>query len=160
DIMNFAAVGTMARTMGAALIHEIAEVYDSVKDGKTKPISEDGGKDLKANHNGSAKDSENAVEKEEAGITRTSKYIPAGMSKTGNVITYRLKASYDKNGTTVYLDDVLQQTGDNAPKVVKSEPEPAKPKKCCLYITEEEPGLATFNNTFQSIGFLPLDKPG
>jgi hypothetical protein len=160
DIMNFATPGNMLPTMGAVLIHEFAEVYDSVKDGKTKAPKDDGGKDFNANHEGSAKTAEDAVNKDEAGITRKNEGVPAGASKAGDVVTIRFKRSYDKAGTEIFIDDILQQTDKKAPKVTKSEMEPAKPKKGGYYVTEEEPGLATFNDTFNPLGFLPLDRPG
>jgi DNA-binding beta-propeller fold protein YncE len=159
DIMKFAAPGNMLETMGAALIHEFAEVYDSVKNNEPN---------FDKNHEGSAKMTENLVLVEEAGIMRdispdpTKRLVDPFTADANNANSGKVKIAYHKGGMQIHSDVILTRANEKSTfKVVRLEMEPAPPKKGFLNVTEEEPGLATFtNDTFQQRGFLTLDRPG
>jgi DNA-binding beta-propeller fold protein YncE len=153
QINNLSDPGSGLPTKAAGLAHEIGEVCDSVKDGKT-----DKAKDFEANHKGSATTDENAVSTEESGITRTDE---GTATMTGDHKTIKVKRKYqDKDKNDLYIDWILELSGKTW-KLTKCEKEPAKPKGGMFYITEPEPGIRTYNGfSYVPTGFFPLDQPG
>lgn len=161
DIPSFSAPGNMLPTKGAQVMHEIEEVFDSVKDGKTTPQDKDGGKDFEANHKGSAKTGEDAVNKEEAGITRDGESTPGPAEPQGDGSQkLKVKEKYKKDGNEILVDWFLTVTKDGKVKIDSVKLEAKGPVKGGRFIIEEEPGVRIFDTDFHPTGFLPLHRPG
>lgn len=160
DIEKFPGPGSMLPTKAAQLKHELDEVYNSVKDGKMKatPGKTDPSQtksDFQINHEGSAKTGEDAVNKEEAGITRKgeSKALP---EKNG---VLKVKEVYEKGDKTIDVEWNVTRDGKKFQvDSVKMEGAPA-PKGGRL-VVEEEPGIRLFDDAFAPKDFLSLGKPG
>jgi hypothetical protein len=161
DIPSFADPGNMLPTKGSGVMHEIEEVFDSVKDGKTKPPANDGGTDFEANHEGSAKTGEDAVNKEEAGITRTDEGTagPAAKQDDGSS-KFKVKRKFKKDGNEILVDHFLTFTKDGKQKHDSVKLEVKGPVKGGFFVIEEEPGVRSFDTDFHPTGFLTLDRPG
>lgn len=147
DISEVPKPSSMLPTQGAQVIHEIKEVFNAVKDGKPS--------DFISAHKGSAKTAEDAVNKEESGITRKGEGVPLPEKDS----TYKIKEKYDKSGETIDVEWLVKRTENNH-QVQKVQVEKPPAPKGGRFVTQEDPGIFIFDEEFNSTGFLPVEKPG
>lgn len=170
DIRAFPRPGTGLPTRAAQVAHELGEVFDSVRYGRTTPLERDrhprGQRDFDLNHYGGAHADENAVNRQEAGITRTGEgVLLQGGRRADGATTVSIREPFTRGGQPIVVETILVQRADGAMQVASVTLEAAPPAGARALVhsgrfaTAEAPGRRTFNTASQSRGVLPLKKP-
>jgi hypothetical protein len=109
-------------TQAAQVAHELGEVFDSVRYGRTTPLERDrhprGQRDFDLNHHGSAYADENAVNRQEAGIIRTGEGVPLHRERRPDgSTTVILREPFTRGGHPIFVDITLVERADETVQV-------------------------------------------
>jgi len=169
-IRAFPPPGTGLPTRAAQVAHELGEVFDSVRHGRTTPLERDrhprGQRDFDLNHYGGAHADENAVNRQEAGITRTGEGVPRqGGRRSDGSTTVSIREPFTRGGQPIFVETTLVQRADRTIQVASVTLEAAPPAGAQSLVhsgrfaTAEAPSLRPFNTASQSAGLLPFNMP-
>ena len=169
-IRAFPPPGTGLPTRAAQVAHELGEVFDSVRHGRTTPLERDrhprGQRDFDLNHYGGAHADENAVNRQEAGITRTGEGVPhQGGRRSDGSTTVSIREPFTRGGQPIFVETTLVQRADGTMQVASVTLEAAPPAGARSLVhsgrfaTAETPGRRPFNTASQPTGLLPFKTP-
>jgi len=117
DIRAFSQPGAGLPTQAAQVAHELGEVFDSVRHGRTTPLERDrhprGQRDFDLNHLGGAHADENAVNRQEAGITRAGEGVPLqGKRRSDGSTTVRIREPFTRGDNPIFVETTLVKRAD------------------------------------------------
>jgi hypothetical protein len=158
-------------TRAAQVAHELGEVFDAVRYGRTTPLERDrkprGQRDFDLNHLGGAYADENAVNRQEAGITRVGEGVPLqGERRPDGSTTVIIREPFTRGGEPLFVDITLVEHADGTMQVASVTLAAALPAAARSLVrsgrsaTAAAPRRRTFNAASQSAGLLPFKKPG
>ena len=169
-IRAFPQPGTGLPTRAAQVAHELGEVFDSVRHGRTTPLDRDrhprGQRDFDLNHLGGARADENAVNRQEAGITRAGEGVPLqGDRRSDGSTIVSIREPFTRGDNPIFVETTLVKRADGTIQVASVTLEAAPPAGAQALVHSgrfalaEAPSRRTFNTTSQSAGFLPFNTP-
>jgi hypothetical protein len=158
-------------TQAAQVAHELGEVFDSVRYGRTTPLERDrhprGQRDFDLNHHGSAYADENAVNRQEAGIIRTGEGVPLHRERRPDgSTTVILREPFTRGGHPIFVDITLVERADETVQVASVSLTAAPLAGARLFgrsgrvATAEEARRCTFHTASESARLLPFKTPG
>jgi len=158
-------------TRAAQVAHELGEVFDSVRYGRTTPLERDkkprGHRDFDLNHHGGAYADENAVNRQEAGITRTGEGVPLpGERRPDGSTTVIIREPFTRGGQPLFVAITLVERADRTTQVasVTLAAAPSAGAQSLVrsgwFATAEAPRCRTFNTASQATSWLPCKQPG
>lgn len=171
DIRAFPQRDAGLPTRAAQIAHELGEVFDSVRYGRTTPLDRDrnprGQRDFDLNHQGGAHADENAVNLQEAGIMRAGEGVSLqGGKRSGGATTVIIREPFTRGDERIFVETTLLKRADGTVQVAGVTLEATTlagvrtPVRSGRFATAEAPGPHTHHAVFQSPGLLPRQKPG
>ncbi len=169
-IQAFPQPDTGLPTRAAQVAHELGEVFDSVRHGRTTPLERDrnprGQRDFDLNHHGGAHADENAVNRQEAGIIRAGEGVPRqGERRPDGSTIMIIREPFNRGDNLIFVETTLVKRADGTIQVAGVTLEAAPPAgaraplRSGRFATVEEASPRTFNTASQSASFLPFTKP-
>jgi hypothetical protein len=109
-------------TRAAQVAHELGEVFDSVRYGRTTPFKGDrkprGQRDFDLNHHGGAYADENAVNRQEAGITRVGEGVALQRERRPDgSTTVIMREPFTRGDLPLFVDTTLVERADGTMQV-------------------------------------------
>ncbi|HEY5864660.1 MAG TPA: hypothetical protein VI542_03775 [Candidatus Tectomicrobia bacterium] len=171
DMQSFPLRGTGLPTRAAQLAHEFGEVFDSVRYGRITPVNHDrkphGRRDFDLNHHGGAYTDENAVNTQEAGITRVGEGVSRqGEKRPDGATTVIIREPFTRGDERIFVETTLVKRADGTVQVAGVALEAATlagahtSVRSGRFTTAEAPGPHPPHAAFRSTGLLPRQQPG
>jgi len=170
DIRAFPQPDAGLPTRAAQVAHEFGEVFESVRHGRTTPPERDrkprGQRDFDLNHHGGAYADENAVNMQEAGLTRAGEGVSLqGGRRLDGSTPVIIREPFDRGDQRLFVEITLVKRADETIQVAGVTLAAATlaaaraPVQSGRFATAEEPRPRTFNTASRSAGLLPFNKP-